>query len=134
MQRIQTTGKCLVLVRSKYARSALTEPSLIVSALSARYLQAVETVATAGEYFIRMGNGIAASHLTQWELDITTAKAERLENPAAMDILGALAKPAERSQSPESSSVHSDAEEWIQMAIDHERMQCVEKPSCSSSN
>jgi hypothetical protein len=134
MPRIQTIGKCLEWVRSNHARWALTELPFIVSALSARYLQAIETAATAGEYFISMGNGIAASILTQWEHEITTAKAERMESPAAMDILGASAKPVGQAQSLESLPMNSDAEEWIQMAIDHERMQCVEKSLCSSSS
>jgi hypothetical protein len=81
--------------------------------------------AKATEYFENMSQGYPSDLYTQWEQDITSAESERISNPAAMDILGASAQPAGQAHIQASSSDNSAIEEWIQMAIDLEKMQCV---------
>ena len=81
-----------------------------------------------------MGEGIPSHLRTQWEQEIRKAESERMNDAAAMDILAALAKLPAQNQAQESSSEHSDVEEWIQMALDHERLQCVAYPICPSGN
>ena len=109
-------------VGAKCVAWVLTEAPSIVSALSSRYRQSAKMSATANEYFIKVGEGIPAQCRTEWEEEIMTAESERMSNPAAMDILGASAKNQEGIQNEELSE-DSDAEVWIQMAIDHEKMQ-----------
>jgi hypothetical protein len=48
-----------------------------------------------------------------------------MSNPAAMDILDASAQPAGQAPTKTSFSDNSAVEEWIQSAIDLEKMQCV---------
>ena len=112
----------------------MTEATFAVAALSARYLQAVEMGTRAQEYFRSMGNGIASELRTKWEQEIGIAESERMNNAAAMDILGASARPSGQARTSESSFEYSDAEKWIQMAIDHERMQWVACLVCRSGN
>jgi hypothetical protein len=81
--------------------------------------------ARASEYFNNMGSGYPSELYTQWEQDITSAESQRMSNPAAMDILGASAQPAGRAPTKTSFSDNSAVEEWIQSAIDLEKMQCV---------
>jgi hypothetical protein len=81
--------------------------------------------AKAAEYFENMNQGYPSDLYTQWEEDITSAESERISNPTAMDILGASAQPAGQAHTQASSSDNSAIEEWIQMAIDLEKIQCV---------
>ena len=134
MQLIQTIRKCSESVRSTRAALDLTGEQYIVSALSARYLQAVEMSGRAREYFENIGAGVSSTLRTKWEQDITDAESKRLHNPAAMDILGASSKPSADSHAPSPSSEHSEVEEWIQMAIDHEKMQYAAILLCRSGN
>ena len=89
--------------------------------------------ATANEYFIKVGEGIPTQCHTEWEEKIMTAESERMSNPAAMDILGASDKRPEKTQRSLSPD-DSEAEEWIQMAIDHEKMQYVASLFCRCGN
>jgi hypothetical protein len=81
--------------------------------------------AKAAEYFKNMSQGYSSDLYTQWEQDITSAESEHISNPMAMDILGASTQPAGQAHIQASSSDNSTVEDWIQMAIDLEKMQCV---------
>jgi hypothetical protein len=72
-----------------------------------------------------MSLGYPSELFTQWEQDITAAERERMSNPAAMDILGASAQPTGQAHTQAPHSDNSVVEEWIQSAIDLEKMQCV---------
>jgi hypothetical protein len=88
----------------------------------------------AKDYFVRMGDGISLDLRAQWEEEIAATEAEHMNNPAAMDILTASAKPSEQVHAPTSENDTTGAEDWIQMAIDYEKMQYVEFLMCRSGN
>jgi hypothetical protein len=90
--------------------------------------------ARAREYFENMSTSISASLRIQWEQEITNAEHNRMDNPAAMDILGTSTKPSGKEQDNAPSIQYSDVEEWIQMAIDNEKMQCVAILFCCGGN
>jgi hypothetical protein len=88
----------------------------------------------AREYYENVDRAISSDIRTQWEQEITIAESKRMTEPAAMDILGASAKPPVQGHSQELSTDCSAVEEWIQMAIDHEKMQWVPILLCRSGN
>ena len=88
----------------------------------------------AKEYFAKMSVSISAALRMQWEQEITDAESRRMDNPAAMDILGAATKPSSKAHDNVQSPEYSIVEEWIQMAIESEKMQCVAIQFCRSGN
>ena len=81
-----------------------------------------------------MSTSISASLRMQWEQEITNAELNRMNNPAAMDILGTSTKPSGKEHNNAPSMEYSDVEERIQMAIDNEKMQCVAIQICRGGN
>jgi hypothetical protein len=96
-----------------------------VSALAARYLQATEMSKNATDYFEKVSQGNTAALRNQWEEDMLHAEMNRLHNPAAMDILAASTKQTGGEESQAASADSSNIEQWIQQAIEVERVQCV---------
>jgi hypothetical protein len=88
----------------------------------------------AKDYFIRMGDGILSDIHAQWEEEIGAAEAERINNRVAMDILATSAKPFNQVHEELAPHDTTGVEDWIQMALENEKMQYVQLLSCRSGN
>jgi hypothetical protein len=55
--------------------------------LEKRYRQTIESARQAETYYEKLTSALDMEDINQWEIDITNAEKERLENPAAMDIM-----------------------------------------------
>ena len=94
-----------------------------MAALSDRWSLAKSMRAETEVYFKEMTAGLAASDCNRWEEEILAAEANRLTQPASMDILGARsAEPADINVA-QPREVTSDAERWIELALTMEQCQ-----------
>jgi hypothetical protein len=100
-------------------------PALITTdlALAERYIQSKHMAATAEEYFSSLSVNIPEASRNAWEREIQDAEANRLSNPAGMDILGSRVNLAtDRTVEPE-DSIASPIELVINMALAIEERQ-----------
>jgi hypothetical protein len=103
----------------------------LVSSLSSRHLQASEMSLAAQSYFLKMTESIAVRDWHKWESEIKDAESRRLDEPSAMDILGARKAPEDdRTKHHNDHEMHTHTEKWIQMAIDIEEKQYAAILSC----
>jgi hypothetical protein len=58
-----------------------------VTALEKRYRQSIESAQQAETYYEKLTDALDTADINQWKTEITNAEKERLENPAAMDIM-----------------------------------------------
>ena len=80
----------------------------------------------AESYFSQMTKSVPEHDWQQWEREITDAESRRLDEPAAMDILGAKKISNEDTSMPhDEDATYTSMEKWIQMALDVEEKQCV---------
>lgn len=80
----------------------------------------------AASYFVDISTTIPAQERQQWEKDVQQAESQRLADPAAMDMLGARQVSHDNGrQTDVNPETYTDAEKWIQMAINIEETQCT---------
>ena len=75
-------------------------------------------------YFSHMSASIPEHDWHEWEMEIRQAESQRLADPTAMDILAA--RQVSHNDVPQHGEDHltyTDAEKWIQMAINIEEKQ-----------
>lgn len=68
---------------------------------------------------------ISKHDMQEWEKEIQDAESSQLQDPAAMDILGARKFSYDDRLALHDTQAHTHAEKWIQMAIDIEELQCI---------
>jgi hypothetical protein len=62
---------------------------LLAQALCERFGQAKDMVRTTSEYYAKFTSTISAGAIKKWTQEIETAESKRLQDPQAMDIMGA---------------------------------------------
>jgi hypothetical protein len=120
--------KSLGMGQSDIFGSQLYTDSLVALVLCDRFGQAKDMVHTTSEYYTQFTSTISAGALKKWTKEIESAESRRLEDPHAMDIMGAqqLEITADLAQSGFNSNRPTGAgSEWLNLALSIEEKQYV---------
>jgi hypothetical protein len=92
-------------------------------ALAERHIQSKHMAATAEDYFANLSVNIPEVSRDMWEREIQDAEANRLSNPAAMDILGSRINPARNTPVEPEDSFAGPIDHVIHLALAIEEKQ-----------
>lgn len=89
-----------------------------------RYKEAVETFEEADEYFNKLSCAVSHDDIQTWSREIIDAENQRLQTPAAMDIMSTRKVAAEKdSDTSTTPGQISPGIEWIRRALGLEERQ-----------
>jgi hypothetical protein len=97
---------------------------VIVAVLKQRHEQSVESQEDAEEYYAKLCTTINSETISTWESEIKLAESNRLQNPAAMDILGSrLSERGTTDNMNSESSSNTSGQDWIMLGLSMEERQ-----------
>jgi hypothetical protein len=99
---------------------------LSVYVLCDRFRQATDMVHKTSSYYTQLSSTIAVALRKKWEEEVTSAENRRLEDPSAMDIIGAQDVDLPTSQSaPQPDRRTTAVHAWLTLALSIEERQYV---------
>jgi type II secretory pathway component PulK len=92
--------------------------------LIGRHKQSAESYEVANEYFEKLNSAISTDVRSKWNSEILDAENQRLQSPAAMDIMGTRNVAVSRDIQDVSDNEKDDVVgEWISLALSIEEKQ-----------